>query len=65
MFFAGGFRAPGMKNPANKNTGTAYFALGDDGVMFEYVTTTGGRRKTLKGRRKNIRKNKKYSRRRI
>jgi len=65
MFFLGGFRSPGMKNPANKNTGTAYFALGNDGVKFEYVTTTGGRRKTLKGRRKNIRKNKKYSRRRI
>jgi len=44
MFFMGGFRLPGMKNPASISI--AYFALGDDGVKIQYLglpTKFGGR----------------------
>lgn len=40
MFFMGGFRLAGMKNPAKD--GTAYFLLGEDGVKIQYVRPLGG-----------------------
>lgn len=39
MFFMGGFRLAGMKNPASTNI--AYFILGEDGVKIQY-TPLGG-----------------------
>lgn len=58
MFFLGGFRLPGMKNPAS--THLAYFLLNNAGVKITYLPTQdrmeqeGG-----KSRRRNRRKNRK------
>lgn len=51
MFFMGGFRLAGMKNPAAKSD--AYFELCSDGVKIQYTggLTGGRRRKTRRGRR--------------
>ena len=43
MFFMGGFRMAGMKNPAA--TSIAYFTLGADGVKTDYLPTNGGKRR--------------------
>jgi len=40
MFFMGGFRLVGMKNPALKSI--AYFALGEDGVKIQYMPKVAG-----------------------
>jgi len=40
MFFMGGFRLAGMKNPAL--TSIAYFALGEDGVKIQYTPKVAG-----------------------
>jgi hypothetical protein len=45
MFFMGGFRLAGMKNPAK--TADAYFEFCSDGVKIQYTAgTVGGRRKS-------------------
>jgi hypothetical protein len=63
MFFLGGFRLPGMKNPAS--TSLAYFLLNDAGVKITYLPTQdravpgqegGRRRKTHKGKHRKNRK---------
>jgi hypothetical protein len=58
MFFLGGFRLPGMKNPAAN--GIAYFALGEDGVKTQYLPKAGGRgratRRVVGGRRRTTRR---------
>lgn len=51
MFFYGGFRLPGMKNPAK--TQTAYFSLTTKGISIEYTpfdTKKGGGRPTRRQR---------------
>jgi len=53
MFFLGGFRMAGMKNPSKSSI--AYFSLNDDGVLIKYLSATnrGGRRTLRKKKRKS------------
>lgn len=56
MFFLGGFRLPGMKNPAS--TSLAYFLLNDTGVKITYLPTQDRAEPGQEGGRKS-RKNRK------
>ena len=54
MFFLGGFRLPGMKNPAA--TGIAYFELFPNGVKLNYLGAKGGARRAATRHRRGSRK---------
>jgi hypothetical protein len=53
MFFLGGFRMAGMKNPSKSSI--AYFSLNNNGVLIKYLTNIKGGRRTLRKKKRKSR----------